>query len=264
MADVVSVAAEFVVFISQYAFLGDVVRVGAGEAGGFVGAVDVDHEAVARGGFEQTDAPLDGFLGIAVDEVDLHAGRAEGGEVGEGFVNAGGLEVQRVSPDKEADVFRAGVIDEAGQVDVGGALVEVAGGVVGPGEEVLPVVGHVLIPIPVHELVGPTHLGGEIDVFAVGAVVAAGPEALVFGLGGVDAGPPGVPGADAGFDPGGVGDAGGGGEGGDEVVGDEVAGGAADHEHAPRADHGHAADDGAAFVLARRELGAHGGLAGAG
>ena len=73
-----------------------------------------------------------------------------------------------------------------------------------------------------------------------------------------------VPGAYAGFDPGGVGDAGRRGEGGDEVVGDEVGGGVADHDDAPRADHRDATDDGSASILARGEFGAHGGFAGAG
>ncbi len=78
-----------------------------------------------------------------------------------------------MAPDEEAHVFGAGVSDQAGQVDVGGGFGEVAGGIVGTRKDGLPRIGHVLIPKPVHELVGPTHLGGEIDVFAMGAIIAA-------------------------------------------------------------------------------------------
>ncbi len=261
VADVAALAVEFVVFIPQYAFLREKMGVGAREPGGFVDAVEIHHQAVARGGLEQLHDPLHGFLRVAVEEVHLDADEAQAGEVGERAFHAEGFYVDGVRPNPEAHAALAGVGDEAGGIDVRLGPGEVAGRVVGRRVQPLVPQGQVLIPEPVHELVGPAHLGGEVDILAVRTGVAARIHGGEFRERGVFAGPPGVPRAHARAHPREIGDAAGRGEAGDEVRGNEIGGVARDQQRAPGAAHRSVADDRAAAVVAHGEVGAHGGFA---
>ena len=67
--------------------------------------MEVDQQVIFHGGRQDFLAPLDGFLRLTVEEINLHASESQLRKILQRRFNAERLDVERMRPDEQADVL---------------------------------------------------------------------------------------------------------------------------------------------------------------
>ena len=157
--------APLAVLIPHHSLPRNQVGIGPAPAGRFVGPVEIDEQMVFGGLLDRAMVEIDHLLVVTVHEVDLHTAHPPLFVQGKRLVHLP-VGTRPVQPEEDSDPAITGVPDQAGQIQLRHDPGDIGAGIRCPTAVHRPLCKGRAIPVPVHQLVLPVHLSGEVHEVA--------------------------------------------------------------------------------------------------